>query len=350
MEQNVSEKILVSGIRENQKVDSLFLVKSKTIATGKTGKPYIFLRLSDKSGEIKGYIWDNVEKYSGGFKAGDIIKIKSRSSAFQNEIQLGITEAERIDKGSLSENILSFFLKSTKYDTNKMFGELLKIIDVNVKNEYILSLIKKFTDDPSFVKKLRTMPAAKSIHHSYVGGLLEHTLSMLKIAVFLADNYAPYVNKDILIAGALLHDAGKMEELSNKNDATEYSDEGRLIGHIVLGAAAVDRKISEIKGFPEELRLLILHLIISHHGELEFGSPKRPKTIEALLLHFIDNMDAKANIFMDVYESQQTPWSQYYKQLDRYILNPALFSLKDRDEKEDGKDDNRQEVYSGELF
>lgn len=361
-------KILISDIKENQKIESLFLVKSKSSATGKTGKPYIYLRLSDKSGEIKGYIWDNVEKYSGVFDAGDIVKIKSRASLFQNEMQLSITDIEKAEENLLDENTLKLFLKSTKYDINEMFEELSGIMYENLQNEFIIALVKKFFTDENYIKKLKTMPAAKSIHHGYIGGLLEHTLSMAKTGVFLAGHYRKFVIKDILLAGILLHDIGKMEELSNKNNATEYSDEGRLLGHIVLGVNLVDRKISEIPDFPGNLRLLLLHAILSHHGELEFGSPKKPKTIEALLLHFIDNMDSKTNQFIEMLDNQQVPWSQYSKNLDRYLLNSELF-LSNHPEKDMSESDtkfaqekkslaesldkpkkNSSDVYAGSLF
>ncbi|MCL4542479.1 MAG: HD domain-containing protein [Deltaproteobacteria bacterium] len=320
------EKILISDIKENQKIDTIFLVKGKSSATGKTGKPYIYLKLSDKTGEIKGYIWDNVEKYNGLFDVGDFIKIKSKSSIFQNELQLSVSELKKIDKTDIDENLLALFLKSTKYDVNIMFSELINILDETLTDEYIIMLTKKFLHDEDYVKKLKTMPAAKSIHHGYIGGLLEHTLSMVRIGVFISKHYEKYINKDILIASILLHDAGKTEELGNKNNnITEYSDEGKLLGHIVLGANIIDKKIGEIEGFPRNLRTLLLHSVISHHGELEFGSPKRPKTIEALLLHFIDNMDAKTNQFIETIETQVTPWGPYLKQLDRYLLNSKIF-------------------------
>lgn len=331
------EKILISDIKENQKIDTVFLVKSKSVATGKTGKPYMYLKLSDKTGEIKGYIWDNVEKYGGPFDVGDFVKIKSKSSVFQNEIQLSISELEKIDSDKIDEDLLRLFLKSTKYDINTMFSELSAILNETLTDEYIVTLTKKFLNNENYVKKLKTMPAAKSIHHGYIGGLLEHTLSMLKIGVFLSKHYEKYINKDILIAGILLHDVGKMEELSNKNNITEYSDEGKLLGHIILGINIIDKKIDEIPDFPKNLKSLLLHSIISHHGELEFGSPKRPKTVEALLLHFIDNMDARTNQFIDIMENQNTPWSPYSKQLDRYLLNSKIFYSQKTNEIEDGQ-------------
>ena len=319
------EKILVSDIKENQKVDSIFLVKSKSQATGKTGKPYVYLKLSDKTGEIKGYIWDNAEKLAPLFDTGDLVRVKSKTSIFQNELQLGISEIEKIEYGMLGPDAMALFLKSSKNDAESMFQELKSILKENLTDEYIVKLTDKFFEDENYIKLLKTLPAAKSIHHAYIGGLLEHTLSMIKIGVFLSGHYSRYVIKDILLSSIFLHDVGKTEELKIKNNVTEYSDEGRLIGHIVLGAEAVNKKIAEIPGFPENLKLLLLHSIISHHGELEYGSPKRPKTPEAFLLHYIDNMDSKESQFADFMDNNNTLWSQYSKPLDRYMLNSRIF-------------------------
>ena len=323
------EKILVSDIKENQKVDSIFLVKSKSQATGKTGKPYVYLKLSDKTGEIKGYIWDNAEKLAPLFDIGDIVRVKSKTSVFQNELQLGISEIEKVGYDLLDADAMALFLKSSRNDIESMFQELKSILKENLTDEYIIKLTDKFFGDENYIKLLKTLPAAKSIHHAYVGGLLEHTLSMIKIGVFLSEHYMRYVIKDILLASIFLHDAGKTEELRVKNNVTEYSDEGRLLGHIVLGADAVNKKIAEIPGFPENLKLLLLHSIISHHGELEYGSPKRPKTLEAFLLHYIDNMDSKENQFADFMDNNNAQWSQYSKPLDRYMLNSKIFLTKD---------------------
>ena len=319
------EKILVSDIKENQKVDSVFLVKSKSQATGKTGKPYIFVKLSDKTGEIKGYIWDNVEKLAPLFDVGDLVRIKSKTSVFQNELQLGISEVEKIVLDAADADEMVLFLKSSKNDIEFMFQELKSILKENLTDENIIKLINKFFEDENYIKLLKVLPAAKTIHHAYVGGLLEHTLSMLKIGVFMAEHYKRYVIKDILLASIFLHDVGKTEELKVKNNVTEYSDEGRLLGHIVLGADTLNKKISEIQGFPEKLKLLLLHSIVSHHGEIEYGSPKRPKTLEAFLLHYIDNMDSKENQFTDFTDNNNTAWSQYSKSLDRYLLNSKMF-------------------------
>ncbi|MFW0883823.1 3'-5' exoribonuclease YhaM family protein [Candidatus Acidulodesulfobacterium sp. H_13] len=333
------EKILVIDIKESRKIESIFLVKNKSQAVGKTGKPYIFLKLSDKTGEIKGYIWDNVEKFAGTFEIGDLIKVKSKSSSFQNELQLGIFDVEKIEYDKTDVAFLGLFIKSTKYDISAMFLELVSILKKNLTNEYIIKLTDYFLSDENYAKQLKTLPAAKSIHHAYIGGLLEHTLSMLKIGIFLSEHYGKYVIKDVLIASILLHDVGKTEELYLKNNVTEYSDEGRLLGHIVLGTCAIDEKIGKIPGFPKKLRLLLLHSIISHHGELEFGSPKRPKTVEAFLLHYIDNMDSKANQLIDFMDSGNTQWSQYSKQLDRYLLNSKTFFAED-DTEQDTPQDN----------
>ncbi len=339
------EKILVIDIKEGRKIESTFLVKNKSQAIGKTGKPYIFLKLSDKTGEIKGYIWDNVEKFAGTFEIGDLIKVKSKSSSFQNELQLGIFDVEKVEYDRADAVFLGLFIRSTKYDIDTMFLELTSILKENLTNEYIIKLTDYFLSDENYVKQLKMLPAAKSIHHAYIGGLLEHTLSMLKIGIFLSEHYGKYVIKDILIASILLHDVGKTEELCLRNNVTEYSDEGRLLGHIVLGTCTIDEKIGKIPGFPKKLRMLLLHSVISHHGELGFGSPKRPKTVEAFLLHYVDNMDSKANQLIDFMDSGNTQWSQYSKQLDRYLLNSKAFFAED-DTEQDTPQDNLDSTAS----
>ncbi len=331
------DKIFVSSIKDNEKIDSVFLVKTKTVQTGKTGKPYIFLKLSDMTGDIKGNVWDNVQKYINLFEEGDLVHIKSRSLMFQNEPQLNISEIRKVQVPPFE---LNFFLKTTKFNAEDMFTELSSILRKNIDDKYVKELVELFLHDTEYVSKLKILPAAKSIHHAYIGGLLEHTLSMAKAGLLLSKHYESIVNKDIILAGILLHDVGKLEEIKFEKNIAKYSDKGRLIGHIVLGVNLIDKKIDMIKDFPNELRVMILHVVLAHHGELEFGSPKKPKTVEALLLHFIDNMDAKINQFAAITGGQNSVWSSYSKQLDRYILNTKIFMSKTGDNDNVNKTEN----------
>ena len=319
-------KLFISDLKENEKADSIFLVKNKSLLKGKTGKDYISLKLSDKTGDIKANIWDNTQKFANIFEAGDFIKIKSKTSVFQNELQLNISDAEKID---IAGGDLCLFLRSSKFNIDDMYLELCAILRENIKDKYIGELINSFLNDEHYTNKLKSLPAAKSIHHAYIGGLLEHTLSIVKAGLLMSMHYKDSVNKDVMLASCFLHDAGKIQELRFNKNITEYSDEGRLLGHIVLGINCISKRMETIKDFPENLKIIILHSIASHHGELEFGSPKRPKTIEALILHFIDNMDARVNQFEGLTEetAKISYWSNYSKHLDRYILDSKSYLI-----------------------
>ncbi|RZD16742.1 MAG: HD domain-containing protein [Candidatus Acididesulfobacter guangdongensis] len=318
------DKLFISDLKENEKADSIFLVKNKSLLKGKTGKDYISLKLSDKTGDIKANIWDNTQKFANIFEAGDFIRIKSKTSVFQNELQLNISDAEKID---VTSGDLCLFLRSSRFNIDDMYLELCTILRENIKDKYISELINSFLNDEHYTDKLKSLPAAKSIHHAYIGGLLEHTLSIVKAGLLMSMHYKDSVNKDVMLASCFLHDAGKIQELRFNKNIAEYSDEGRLLGHIVLGINCISKRIESIKGFPENLKIIILHSIASHHGELEFGSPKRPKTIEALILHFIDNMDARVNQFEGLTEetAKVSYWSNYSKHLDRYILDSKSY-------------------------
>ena len=320
------DKLFISDLKENEKADSIFLVKNKSLLKGKTGKDYISLKLSDKTGDIKANIWDNTQKFANIFEAGDFIRIKSKTSIFQNELQLNISDAEKID---ITGGDLCLFLRSSKFNIDDMYLELCAILRENIKDKYIGELINSFLNDEHYTNKLKSLPAAKSIHHAYIGGLLEHTLSIVKAGLLMSMHYKDSVNKDVMLASCFLHDAGKIQELRFNKNITEYSDEGRLLGHIVLGINCISKRMETIKDFPENLKVIILHAIASHHGELEFGSPKRPKTIEALILHFIDNMDARVNQFEGLTEetAKISYWSNYSKHLDRYILDSKSYLI-----------------------
>ncbi len=318
------DKLFISDLKENEKADSIFLVKNKSLLKGKTGKDYISLKLSDKTGDIKANIWDNTQKFANIFEAGDFIRIKSKTSLFQNELQLNISDAEKID---VTGGDLCLFLRSSKFNIDDMYLELCAILRKNITDKYISELINSFLNDEHYTDKLKSLPAAKSIHHAYIGGLLEHTLSIVKAGLLMSMHYKDSVNRDVMLASCFLHDAGKIQELRFNKNLTEYSDEGRLLGHIVLGINCISKRMETIEGFPENLKIIILHSIASHHGELEFGSPKRPKTIEALILHFIDNMDARVNQFEGLTEetAKVSYWSNYSKHLDRYILDSKSY-------------------------
>jgi 3'-5' exoribonuclease len=270
--------IYIKDIKEQNKVDGIFLVKDKNNGITKNGKPYISLNLTDKTGEVKGRIWDNAEKMGTLFSQGDIVKIKSYSVLYQGVLQLNVNE---IEKFICDDLVVSDFLASSENDPDILFNELVSFVDT-IENIHLKKLIKTIFEDDETVSSFKSAPAAKTIHHDYLGGLLEHTINVTRLANDVS-KYFMNVNRDTLLAGAILHDIGKIYELSYKKNF-DYTDSGRLVGHIVLGVELINDKLKMLPDFPEDLSLVIKHLILSHHGQYEFGSPKRPKTLESLLL------------------------------------------------------------------
>lgn len=308
--------IYIKDIKEQNKIEGLFLVKDKNNGITKNGKPYLALNLCDKTGDIKGRVWDNAEKLASLFAQGNIVKIKAYSIRYQGELQLNINA---IENQSCDDTTLAEFLPASSKDPEKCFNELMSLCKI-IENVHLKKLLKTIFEDEAISSAFKTAPAARTIHHNYLGGLLEHTLNVTRLSNDISKHYKN-INRDTLLAGAILHDIGKIHELSYSN-SFEYTDSGRLAGHIILGVELVNDKVRLLPDFPDELALAVKHLIISHHGQYEFGSPKRPKTLEALLLSYIDDMDAKMYVLTDFIKKEKKPdtkWTSYHKLLDRYI-------------------------------
>lgn len=315
------KSIYVKDIRAGNKVEDLFLVTGKNTAYSQKGSPYLIMRLRDNTGEIEGRVWDNVPEIEKKFRKGDVVRISCRAVSFKNVIQLSITDVARLEQTEVEP---SDYLPVSKFDIGQMFSELLAIIET-VESPPVKELLRRFTADEKTAELLKRAPAAKGLHHVCVGGLLEHTLSVARLVDKTAGHY-PGVNRDLLIAGAIIHDIGKTKELTC-DGIIEYTDEGRLIGHIVIGLEMLDSQIASIEGFPPQLAVELRHLVLSHHGMLEFGSPKRPKTVEALILHQIDDMDAKVNAFREFIDSspeEDSDWTPYHRLFDRFIYKGNL--------------------------
>jgi 3'-5' exoribonuclease len=315
-EKFMPSKIYVSDIKENDRVESYFLVKDKNIAMAKNGKPYINVKLMDRSGEIEGRVWDNAEEIARLFEKNDIVTVRGRGALYQGKVQLSLIDIRRAPKGAASAGD---FLPRSQREPEEMLSELKGIIS-GIKDPYLKRLMDSFMGDGQFVESIKAAPAAKGMHHVYIGGLLEHTLSVARLVVELSKNYSS-ANPDLLLTGSILHDIGKTRELSYRA-AFDYTDEGRLLGHIIIGIQMLDEKIRGIEGFPEKTAMMLRHMIASHHGELEFGSPKRPKTLEALILHHIEDMDAKVNAYQVAVTkeaNEDSSWTSYQKMFDRYL-------------------------------
>ncbi len=279
----------IDGLVPNEIVTAQFLVLSKEIRQKKTGEPYLSLHLADRTGEIEGKMWDNVVEVMHTFERDHFVKVKGLPQLYNNRSQFVIHRLRRLED---SEVNLADYFPCSERNPDEMFGELQGII-ANVGNAHLRALLTLIFRDDELTSLYKVAPAAKSIHHACRGGLLEHVLSLCALSKMTAAHY-PEVDPDLLVTGVILHDIGKVEELSFAR-SFGYSSEGQLLGHIVLGLRLLSSKFEQVPGFPHKLRTLVEHMIISHHGELEFGSPKVPLFPEALLLHHLDNLDSKMN-------------------------------------------------------
>ncbi|RKZ01173.1 MAG: hypothetical protein DRQ10_02635 [Candidatus Hydrothermota bacterium] len=313
------KKIFVSDLQNfvGQHVESEFAVLKKTVRRKRDGAPYLEIVLKDVTGEISAIAFDNFNALNQKIAPGKVLRIKGLVEKFNERIRLKFREAVEQQQFDITD-----YVPKTPRDIDQMFDELLRLAD-RVTEPHLKDLLMMFFGDPEFSEKFKLAPAAKKYHHNYIGGLLEHTLNMTKFALG-ASNIHPRVNRDILITGGLLHDIGKIKEFV-WFPKIDYSDEGRLFGHIVLGFKMAEEKIRLIDGFPEVLAMHILHIIVSHHGQLEWGSPAVPMTLEAQILHFADNADAKIWMFDRAIEEHPRDeyggrWTQYHKGLSRFIF------------------------------
>jgi 3'-5' exoribonuclease len=311
-----SKAVFAKDIKTGDKISEVFLAAEKNLAYSQKGAPYLNLRLRDRTGELDGKVWENALAWDKVFKKGDLIRIQARALSFKNAIQLSIIELRKVEDGEVE---LADYFPVARGDLDQMFAGILDFVR-QVKTPCLAALLQAFFGDEAIAALFRRAPAAKGFHHVYIGGLLEHTLSVVRLLEKAAGHYAG-INRDLLLAGGLLHDIGKIYEFSYER-IVEYSDPGRLIGHIVMGVEMVDRKIAAIPDFPEQTAMELRHLILSHHGVLEYGSPKRPKTLEALIVHYMDDMDAKVNAFQETIRearAEESDWTPYHRLFDRYI-------------------------------
>jgi 3'-5' exoribonuclease len=314
-------KTFIDEIKENEQVDSFFLVKEKFSGLTKTGNPYVKLKLGDRSGEIEGRIWTSVEAMIQSFEKDDFVHLKGKAVSFQEHLQINITHIERMGEEGIE---LSDFFPKTEKNVEEMLRSLVEMSQ-RVKDPYLCQLLHLFWEDGPFLERFESAPASKWIHHSYLGGLLEHTLSLTQLVIKMADHYRA-LNLDLLLTGSILHDIGKIDELSYLR-SLDYSDEGRLLGHIVLGLERIEDKIRQIPDFPKDLATVVKHLILSHHGQDIWGSPKKPMTLEAVMLHYLDDMDAKMNgieQFLKTQIPEGGKWSSYHRMFDQYFYAPTF--------------------------
>ena len=312
----------IADFQDGQTVATLFLVREKEIRTSaRTGKSWLRVALADRTGTIEAKMWDNYAGLLETFACEDIVRVRGRVKLYNNAKELTI---EQILIAVETDYALDDFLPHTKCDVEKLFAQLREEI-AGVKNPWLRKLLDSFVDDPECASKLKRAPAAMTMHHAYLGGLLEHVVSLCGLAKHITQHY-PEVDADLLLTGIVLHDIGKTQELSYSR-AIGYTDEGQLLGHIVIGLGMVQRKIDAIPDFPKPLAALVEHLIVSHHGEYEFGSPKLPSVREAVLLHHLDDLDSKMAAMRETLgqTAADEMWSTRNPALRRNLLNVQAY-------------------------
>ena len=299
----------IETFKDGERIADVYLCKSRQQAISKNGKPYENVSLQDKTGVINSKIWDLNSSGIGEFDAMDYVSVTGDVVLFQGSPQLNI---KRIRVAQEDEYFPGDYVPVTEKDVDQMYRELMELLE-KVRNEYLRELISKYFGEEKFEKAFKYHSAAKTVHHSFVGGLLEHTLSVVKMCDYYADQY-PYLKRDLLLTAAAFHDVGKLKELSDFPE-NDYTDNGQLLGHIMMGYELVGYGCRSIKGFPKKLAAELQHCILAHHGELEYGSPKRPAIPEALALNLADNADAKLETMREIVKAagDNNGWLGYNK-------------------------------------
>src|SRR6202140_1103949 len=307
---------------DNKIVTSCFVVVSRQVKPKKSGEPYLALTLGDRSGHLEAKMWDNVEEAIDGCDQDDFIKVKGLVNKYKNRFQFTIHKLRRL--GESEVDFADYLPKKTK-DIGELWQTLATFV-ASFRDPHLKSLVEAFMADPEIAEAYRNAPAAKTLHHAYIGGLLDHVVSLCRSCDLMCRNY-PQVNRDLLLTGAFLHDIGKIQELSY-NRAFSYTTRGQLLGHMIIELEMLQAKLDQLPGFPAELKTLIEHLIISHHGQYEFGSPKLPMFPEALLLHYLDDLDSKMEAMRAHFEREadlEGPWTSYNASLGRPLLDSRKF-------------------------
>jgi len=308
--------------QENKIVTSSFVVASKQVKAKKNGEPYLALILADRTGQIEAKMWDNVEEFVDAFEQDDFLKIKGLINKYKNRFQLTIHKLRRMEEAEID---FSDYLPKTTKDIGELWRTLTEFV-ATFQNRHLKSLVELFMADAEIAERYRNAPAAKALHHAYIGGLLDHVVSLFRSCDLICRNY-PQINRDLLLTGAFLHDIGKIQELTY-NRAFSYTTRGQLLGHMIIELEMLHAKLAQLPGFPEELKTLVEHMIISHHGQYEFGSPKLPMFPEALMLHYLDDLDSKLEAMRAHFEREaelEGPWTSYNASLGRPLFDSRKF-------------------------
>lgn len=312
----------IADLKDGQAISSLFLVREKEIRNSpRTGRSWLQLDLADCTGSIEAKMWDNFAEIALTFEREDIVKVRGRVKLYNDQKELTL---EQVLRAAEHEFDLADFLPHTKADVNQLEAQLRQTVG-GIQNPWLKQLLSSFLDDPSILPKFKRVPAAMTMHHAYLGGLLEHVVSLCGLVRAVAAHYRE-LDVDLLLTGAILHDIGKIEELSYER-SFGYTTRGRLLGHIAIGAALVRKKVESIHNFPEDLAMLVEHLLLSHHGTHEFGSPSIPQFREAVVLHYLDDLDSKMGAMRVTLDgvSSLDGWTERNPSLRRALLRTDEF-------------------------
>lgn len=310
----------IKDYKDGDRVFDIYFCKFKSSAVTKNGKSYDNVIIQDKTGTLDAKIWDPNNAGIADFNAMDYIEVYGEVTSFNGALQVNVKRVRRCEEGEYDEKE---YMPVSSKNIDEMFAELLRLID-SVENQYLNLLLKSFfVEDEAFAERFKKASAAKSIHHGFIGGLLEHTLSVAKLCDYYCTAY-PILKRDLLLTAAICHDIGKVREIS-AFPVNDYTDEGQFLGHIVMGAEMIGEKIKEIPGFPQMLAMELKHCILSHHGDYEFGSPKKPAIIEAIALTYADNTDAKLETFKEILTStHETGWLGFNRLFESTLRDSSL--------------------------
>src|SRR4051794_25424024 len=307
---------------ENKIITSTFVVVSKQVKPKKSGDPYLALTLGDRAGQIEAKMWDNVEDSIDGFEQDDFVKVKGLINKYKNRFQITIHKVRRLGE---TEVDFADYLPKTSKDVRELWKTLTEFVD-SFQDLNLQALVRAFMSDEKISEAYRNAPAAKTLHHAYIGGLLDHVVSLFRSCDLVCRNY-PQINRDLLLTGAFLHDIGKIHELTY-NRSFSYTTRGQLLGHMIIELEMLQEKLEQFPDFPDEMKTLVEHLIISHHGQYDFGSPKLPMFPEALMLHYLDDLDSKMESMRAHFEREidvESAWTAYNPSLGRPLLNSRKF-------------------------
>jgi len=337
----------IAELQDRDRVEETYLCLRKTLPSDRYGRRYLSLVLSDRTGQLEALLWDEAERRAERFAALDLVQVSGTAVLFQGRLELHLQDVRRVDPAGVR---IEEFYQQPPRDPAQMWGEL-KALLASVQDAELARLIRSMIEDEHLVQQLWAAAAGRSVHHGYPGGLLEHTLSVAQLADRLCEHYRRampgLLNRDLCLVGAFLHDLGKLRELST-DPVCQYTDSGRLLGHLVLGLQLLDRKLEALPGFPSALADHLRHIVLSHHGRLEYGSPKRPKTAEALLVHRADELDGHLASLRDIFaRSPGQGWTAYQSVHDRCFFRGWPSGTAQDDEQTEGGRDGGDDASTG---